>query len=37
LLGFKLYPPRTGFVRFYCQVRIDGHLITAPFSVNITE
>lgn len=37
LLGFKIYPPRTGFVRFYCQVRIDGRIVTAPFSVNVTE
>lgn len=37
MLGFKIFPPRAGFVRFFCQVRIDGRMITAPFSVNIAE
>lgn len=37
MLGFKIYPPRAGFVRFYCQVRIDGRMIIAPFAVNIAE
>lgn len=34
-LGFKIYAPRPGFVRFYCQVRIDGKTLTAPFCVNV--
>ncbi|MEQ1747839.1 MAG: hypothetical protein ABL974_00345 [Prosthecobacter sp.] len=36
-LGFKIYPPRAGLVRFYCQVRIDGRTITVPLSVNVVE
>ncbi len=36
-LGFKIYPPRAGLVRFYCQVRIDGRTITVPFCVNVVE
>jgi hypothetical protein len=36
-LGFKIYPPRAGFIRLYCQVRIDGRMITAPFGVNVVE
>lgn len=36
-MGFKIYPPRTGHIRFYCQVRIDGRMITVPFSVNVVE
>lgn len=34
-LGFKIYAPRAGFIRFYCQVRIDGKTLTVPFSVNV--
>lgn len=37
MLGFKIYPPRAGFIRFYCQVRIDGRTITVPFGVNVAE
>lgn len=36
-LGFKNYAPRTGIVRFFCMVRIDGRLVTVPFRVNILE
>ena len=36
-LGFKIYPPRAGFIRLYCQVRIDGRMITVPFGVNVIE
>ena len=36
-LGFKIYPPRPGLVRFYCQVRIDGRTITVPLSMNVVE
>lgn len=34
-LGFKIYAPRPGFLRFYCQIRIDGRTLTVPFSVNV--
>lgn len=34
-LAFKIYPPRPGFVRFFCQVKVDGHMVTAPLGVNI--
>lgn len=36
-LGFKVYAPRTGNVRFFCMVRIDGRPVTVPFRVNILE
>ena len=36
-LGFKLYPPRAGLIRFFGQVRIDGRTITAPFTVNVAD
>lgn len=34
-LNFKLYPPQPGFIRFFCQVRVDGRVITAPLGVQI--
>ncbi len=34
-LGFLLYAPRAGFMRLYCQVRIGGRMIFAPFDVNV--
>ena len=34
-LDFKLYPPKPGFVRLFCQVQVNGHMIFAPFNVNI--
>jgi hypothetical protein len=36
-LTFKIYPPRTGFVRLFCQVRVDGRIITAPLGVQIPQ
>lgn len=36
-LAFKIYPPRTGFVRFFCQVRVDGKDITVPLGVQIPQ
>jgi len=36
-MNFKLYPPKVGFIQFYCQVKIDGKTITAPFSVNVAN
>jgi hypothetical protein len=34
-LAFQFFPPRAGFIRFYCQVMIDGEMIFAPFNVNV--
>lgn len=34
-LGFLLFPPKSGFVRLYCQVRIDGKMLFAPFNLNV--
>lgn len=34
-LGFKIFPPKPGFVRLYCQVSVDGRMLFAPFSVNV--
>ena len=33
--AFKFYAPAAGFLRLYCQVRIDGHDVFAPFNLNI--
>ncbi|MCB1278625.1 hypothetical protein [Prosthecobacter sp.] len=35
MLAFKIYPPQSGFVRFFCQVKVDGKIITVPLGVNI--
>ncbi len=37
VLSFKIYPPRTGFFRFFCQVRVDGRTITVPLGVQIPQ
>jgi hypothetical protein len=34
-LGFVFFVPKPGFVRLYCQVKIDGKMLFAPFSVNV--
>lgn len=34
-LAFKIRPPQTGFVRFFCQVKVDGNVVTAPLGVHI--
>jgi hypothetical protein len=34
-LAFKIYPPQPGFLRFFCQVKIDGRVVTVPFGVHI--
>lgn len=36
-LAFKIRPPQTGFIRFFCQVRIDGHDLTVPLGINIVR
>ncbi len=34
-LAFKTYLPKPGYIRFFCQVRVNDRVITAPFGVNI--
>jgi hypothetical protein len=34
-LAFKTYLPKPGYIRFFCQVRVDDRVVTAPFGVNI--
>ncbi len=34
-LDFKFYPPKAGFLRLYCQVRMGGRMIFAPFDMNV--
>ncbi|MEQ1851026.1 MAG: hypothetical protein ABMA01_05470 [Chthoniobacteraceae bacterium] len=34
-LGFIHFAPKPGFIRLYCQVRIEGKTLFAPFSVNV--
>ncbi len=34
-LEFRLYPPKSGFVRLFCQVCVDGKMIFAPFDLVI--
>jgi hypothetical protein len=34
-LGFQFFPPKSGFIRLYCQVSIGGKMLFAPFNLNI--
>ncbi|MEZ5385130.1 MAG: hypothetical protein R3F13_06405 [Prosthecobacter sp.] len=34
-LAFKIYPPRAGFIRFFCQVKVDGRIVTAPLGFQV--
>jgi hypothetical protein len=34
-LTFKIYPPQPGYLRLFCQLRIDGRAITAPLGIHI--
>lgn len=34
-LAFKIFPPQTGYLRLFCQLRLDGRHITAPLGVHI--
>ncbi len=36
VLDFRLYPPKAGFLRLYCQVQVGRRMIFAPFDVNIS-
>ena len=35
VLAFKFFPPKPGFIRFYCQVSVNGEMIFAPFNMNV--
>lgn len=37
LLGFKFYAPRSGYVKWFLLVRIDGRDITVPFAANVVD
>ncbi|MDB6076191.1 MAG: hypothetical protein JWO89_3831, partial [Verrucomicrobiaceae bacterium] len=34
-LPFKFFPPKAGFIRFYCQVMVNGEMVFAPFNMNV--
>ena len=34
-LSFTFFPPQPGFIRFYCQVMVNGEMIFAPFNMNV--
>jgi hypothetical protein len=36
-LGFLFFPPKAGFIRLYCQVKIGGKMFFAPFNVNVEQ
>lgn len=36
-LGFKIFPPKTGFIRFHCEVKVDGKTLAAPLAIQVTE
>ncbi len=36
-LSFKFHPPHPGFMRLYCQVKVDGKPVRASFGMRIAE
>ncbi len=36
-LAFKCYLPRPGFLRLFCEVKIDGKRLVAPLAVEVAE
>lgn len=36
VLCFRFYPPKSGFLRLYCQVQVDGRAVFAPFGVTVS-
>ncbi len=34
-LSFNVFPPKPGFIRFYCQVSVNGEMLFAPFNMNV--
>ena len=34
-LDFKFYPPKSGFLRLYAQVQVDGQAVFASFNLNV--
>jgi len=37
VFAFKFYAPAEGFLRLYCQVRINGRDVFAPFNLNVAS
>ncbi len=35
-LGFRLYPPKAGRIRFFCEVMVDGKILVVPIEVGIS-
>lgn len=36
VIAFRIYPPKAGRIRFFCEVMADGKLIVAPIEVGIS-
>lgn len=36
-LAFKIYPSRAGFIRLFCQLKVEGRVITAPLGIHVKE
>ena len=36
-LAYKYYPPKAGTIRLFCEVRIDGKRVVAPFTLKVAE
>lgn len=36
-LAFKFFAPRSGLLKLYCQVRVDGREIVVPFAINVRD
>lgn len=34
-LAYKFYPPKPGWMRLFCEVRIDGKRLVAPFAIQV--
>ncbi len=34
-LAFKIYPPRAGYLRLFCQIKVAGKILTAPLGIRV--
>ena len=34
-LEFKFYPPKSGFIKLFCQVQVEGKSVFAPFGLTV--
>jgi hypothetical protein len=34
-LNFQFFPPKSGFIRLYCQVKIGGRMLFVPFNLKV--